>query len=141
MNRKLIIATLLISVFLLGGCNGIVPDTNQNEAIVGVWKVQLLNQNPVFSEGQPTIEFTLEGVVSGSTGCNTYSALYKRQGEELTFQEYTQLGNECVNEDVLSQESVFREALERVATFAENSGQLILYDSTGTEIITLVEEG
>lgn len=135
----------LILMIMVGlgcvACSGITPEEYENEAVVGTWRVQLLNQNPVFPEGQPTIEFTLDGFVSGSTGCNTYSALYESAGLELIFREYTQVENGCVNEDVLSQESVFRGAIERVAAFTENSGQLTLYDGEGTEIMTLVKEG
>ena len=83
----------------------------------------------------------MDGFVSGSTGCNTYSALYDSEQERLAIREYTQVENACINKDVLSQEGVFTETLERVATFTASGNKVMLYDGEGTEVMTLVKEG
>jgi heat shock protein HslJ len=130
---------LIVVLCLLMGCS--VPTARENEVLAGTWKVQMLNQNPVFSEGQPTIVFTVEGGVTGNTGCSTYNALYDSTQQELTIRDYTQVQNECINEDVLSQETIFREALEQVATFTANGNQVTLLNRSGVEVMVLEKGG
>lgn len=48
------------------------------------WTVRTINGGSVIANAPPTISFSADGRVSGSTGCNEYSALFSTDGQHLT---------------------------------------------------------
>ena len=87
-----------------------------------------------------TTNFDTSGGVSGSGGCNTYSASYTVSGSGLTISNLFATGKLCTPE-ISDQEAAFFAAMEAAATFSIEGGQLYIMDSSGSAILEYVASG
>ena len=87
-----------------------------------------------------TTNFNASGGVSGSGGCNTYSATYEVSGSDLTISVPLATGKLC-DTDVVAQEQAFFEAMASAAGFSIEAGQLYILNSSGTVILEYVATG
>jgi heat shock protein HslJ len=81
-----------------------------------------------------TAEFTADGTVSGSAGCNRYSGTYRWTGDQLAFYSLASTKMACAD-DVTAQESAFLASMEQVATFAIDGEQLTVMDGSGALLL------
>jgi heat shock protein HslJ len=80
------------------------------------WTVTTLNGGGVIPNAPPTIAFSSDKRVSGTTGCNQYSALFSSDGNRITIGALTATEIGC--EGALStQEQVFLKGLDGAATW------------------------
>ncbi len=87
-----------------------------------------------------TTNFDVSGGVTGSGGCNTYSATYAVSGSDLAISDLFATGKLCDTE-ISDQEAAFFAAMEASATFSIEGGQLYILDSSGTAILEYVATG
>jgi heat shock protein HslJ len=88
-----------------------------------------------------TMAFSAEGRVSGSGGCNRYSAAYTAIGQKLTFGPAAATRMMCAGpEGVMEQEQQFLRALETVATARFEGDRLELRTAAGALAATLTKE-
>jgi heat shock protein HslJ len=78
--------------------------------------------------------------VSGSGGCNSYSATYQVGGNTLAISPPLATGILCAP-DVNAQEQAFFTALDVVTGFSIEAGQLYLTNSSGTTVLEYVATG
>jgi heat shock protein HslJ len=78
--------------------------------------------------------------VSGSGGCNSYSATYQVGGNTLAISPPLATGILCAP-DVDAQEQAFFTALDVVTGFSIEAGQLYLTNSSGTTVLEYVATG
>jgi heat shock protein HslJ len=81
-----------------------------------------------------TAEFTADGTVAGSAGCNRYSGTYRSTGDQLTFYSLASTKMACAD-DVMSQEGAFLVSMGEVATFAIEGEQLTVSDGSGALLL------
>ena len=87
-----------------------------------------------------TMAFANDGRVSGSAGCNNYSAQYTLGGQTLTIGPAAATRKMCVNpERIMEQEQQFLKALETVATARFEGDRLELRTATGALAATLAK--
>jgi heat shock protein HslJ len=78
--------------------------------------------------------------VSGSAGCNNYTAQYKLEAASLTIGPAAATRKMCVNpERIMEQEQQFLKALETVATARFEGDRLELRTATGALAATLTK--
>lgn len=83
-----------------------------------------------------TAEFA-EGTLSGSAGCNRYTASYTREGTALTLGPAGATKMACLDPaGVMEQEQAFLAALETVASYATKCASLTLFDADGAVVMT-----
>lgn len=58
--------------------------TSPPVALVGSWTVRVLDSNGVVEGRPPVVEFTNDGSVSGTTGCNRFTTTWRLDGDRLT---------------------------------------------------------
>jgi heat shock protein HslJ len=76
---------------------------------------------------QPTIAFTADGTVSGTTGCNQYNGTYTVDGDKLTFSPLVSTRMACAEDAANAQEAAFTTALQGTATWSiDSAGNLKL---------------
>lgn len=81
---------------------------------------------------QRVVAMFVEGKVSGSAGCNNYSASYEISGTQISFGAAMMTRRQCAEpEGIMAQEQEFLQALEAVAQFRLTAEQLELRDSNG----------
>jgi heat shock protein HslJ len=75
----------------------------------------------------PSLAFTEEGTVTGSTGCNTFNGEVSISGSNVTFGPMATTRMACVEEDLAAQEQAFLAAMEAVTSYTlDNDGRLVL---------------
>jgi heat shock protein HslJ len=77
------------------------------------------------------------GTVTGNGGCNSFSGAYALDGATITFEPVTSTLMLCEGPGG-EVETVFFEALPRVATWASDGSQLTLSDADGTPLLMFV---
>lgn len=102
------------------------------------WDVTAINGTaPVAGARQPSMSFTGD-TMSGTTGCNYFSAGYTLNGSSLSFTPGPQTAMAC-SDDVMKQEDAFNSALTKVATFAGDDTAMQLQDAAGKTLFTLTK--
>lgn len=85
-----------------------------------------------------TMEFSADGRVAGSAGCNRYTGSFKQDGKSLSFGPAAATRRMCVEpEGVMEQEQQFLEALETVATARQEADRLEMRTADGALAATL----
>jgi heat shock protein HslJ len=84
-------------------------------------------QTPVVGETPITLEFTNESQIAGSGGCNSYSGDYQIQGGELVVEQIISTLMACVDEDAMTQETAYFDALQSAGEFELTEDHLTIY--------------
>lgn len=108
-----------------------------------IWNVVgINNQNggvQSLAEGTSATATFADGTVSGSAGCNTFTAAYTLDGASLTIGPAASTMMMCADPaDLMTQETNFLVGLENVATWEIFNGVLTLRDAEGATQITFV---
>lgn len=75
---------LAVAVLVAGVLSGSVSAQAQAPAVVGEWVVLAIGDEAVAAEDGLTVTFSVDGSVSGSTGCNVFSGTYEARGAGVT---------------------------------------------------------
>lgn len=130
---------------LLGPAGTVVASfTPQPQELAGTsWRVTGYNNGKqavvsVLPGTQLTAEFAADGRVSGSAGCNNYTATYTASGSSLRFGPAATTRKMCVQpEGVMEQEQQFLKALETVATIRQEGERAELRTADGALAVSL----
>jgi heat shock protein HslJ len=108
------------------------------------WRVTGYNDQGTFvavlPETQLTARFGAVGLVSGETGCNSYSASYSIDGSALAIGPIATTLRACLSEAAAAQEQAFVTALSLSTQYAFAGDQLTLSDATGGTQLELLTE-
>jgi len=99
-----------------------------------VWALAELMGKPPMAGTGISAEFTADGKVAGSAGCNRYSGTYTISGSNITFSSPMAMTMMMCEQAVMDQESAYMQALGEAKTFAIQGDQLTL---TGGDGVTL----
>jgi heat shock protein HslJ len=94
------------------------------------------NLEAIIADTEITATFdSAEGEVSGSGGCNTYSARYELEGSKLSISEMTSTEMGCVSpEGVMEQEQEVLSLLANVQSFQADDTTLTIIGSDGRQL-------
>jgi heat shock protein HslJ len=115
----------------------------QSQSLVGTsWRASGINngRGAVASRGDSTVmmDFTADGKVGGSAGCNRYSATFESDGAKLRLSLAATTRRMCTSLDVMEQEQAFLRALESVAAMRLEGDRLEMRRADGA--IALIPE-
>lgn len=79
--------------------------------------------------------FSPDGKITGSSGCNEYSAIYSLHGATLGISQVKSTKMAC-DPVIMTQENQYLALLQRVITYEMNGDQMVLYSATGQKILT-----
>ncbi|MFO1204398.1 MAG: META domain-containing protein [Burkholderiales bacterium] len=118
----------------------------QSQSLAGTsWKVTGFNNGrqavvSVLTGTDLTLAFAGDGKLSGSAGCNRYTAAYTSAGQKLTIGPAAATRRMCAQpEGVMEQEQQFLKALETVATARFEGDRLELRTAEDALAMTLVK--
>lgn len=112
---------------LAGTSWSVININNGRQAVVGIE-----------AESTLTMVFDAEGRVSGSTGCNRYTAAYRAEGDALRFSSVAATRMACPNAELAEQEQDFLRALETVATLSFEGDRMDLRTADDALAVILV---
>jgi heat shock protein HslJ len=124
---------ILLATAFLAACGGA---GGSEDALVGViWDLSELHGERLIPTTSITAEFSEDGKVAGSSGCNNYSAEYEVNGNKIEFNvSLTAMTMMACAEPIMKQEAAYLATLERAATFEENDEEMVLFDASGESI-------
>jgi heat shock protein HslJ len=103
------------------------------------WMLKLFEQDgvwvPAVLGSEVTAQFEGEQV-SGSAGCNSYSATVAKEGTKLTISEVNATAMACAEPDgLMAQEEIYLSALQTVAGYQQVGATLALLNSEGQPVL------
>ena len=138
---------LLISlVFITSACSSSRAGGEEagNLAVPSQWKLVSFGktdaETPIIEGSSITLEFTGNGEVSGSGGCNSYGGEYEAQGNTLTFKDITSTLKACANQQVTEQEKQYFEALRAAGKFEITGDNLTIWYEDGQSKLNFAKE-
>ncbi len=113
---------------------------NTNASLEGVsWALDsYIDQQGNTADVLPSTEITAlfeSGRLSGSGGCNSYSAAYVANGNKINISKIISTMMMCA-ENISNQESMYLGALEKAAAYNATNDSLEMMDANGTVILT-----
>lgn len=79
-----------------------------------------------------TLEFSENGQVSGSSGCNSYGGTYKAQGEILDIGALVSTLRACVDPNAMKMEAAYVGALQEAQMFSKSADGLTITFANGS---------
>ena len=111
------------------------------DGIEGSWTViSVLYDGAIRSavaDAEPTADFSADGTISGSTGCNDFHGPYTLQGRNLEIGTLTATEKACPTTDASEQEAGYLAALESAVRIEPAGPQLTLLNAKGQKAVTL----
>jgi heat shock protein HslJ len=118
----------------------------QSQELAGTsWRVTSLNNGRqavtgVLAGTELTLEFTADGRVAGSAGCNRYSGGYTAEGTSIRIGPAAATRRMCASpERIMEQEQQFLKALETVSTMRREGDRMELRTADGALAIALAK--
>ena len=134
---------LMLGLALLAGCGN--DDSGEGggtaatgSSLTGVpWQVTSGLDTPGWEQVAPSATFA-GGHMTGSTGCNQYSAAYKTDGDQLTLGQVASTKKACPA-PAGAVEAEYLRALDQIASWRIDGDELVLGDAGGQEVLRLRE--
>jgi heat shock protein HslJ len=125
-DGKPLLSYVQLQTALLSGTNWLVTSYNNGkQALVSPLAGSVI-----------TLLFGADGIVSGSTGCNNYSAAYTLDGEVLTIGPAALTRMMCAEpEGIMEQETAYLAAMSSASAYTIEGDELTLVDATGTRLV------
>jgi len=133
MKMRRLVLSCCVGIMILAACTS--SGAQQGGNLTGkVWALtELMGKAPLAGTGI-SAEFTADGTVAGSAGCNRYSGTYTVSGGNITFSTQLAMTMMMCEQPVMDQESAYMQALGEAKTFAVNGDQLTLTGGDGTKL-------
>jgi len=93
---------------------------------------------PALSGSRVSARFGSDGSLTGSGGCNHYSARYSTRDYSLTISDAVSTLMFCPDPGVMDQETAYLGDLPRAASFRVDDSSLRMYDSAGRPLIIFI---
>jgi heat shock protein HslJ len=118
----------------------------QPQSLAGTaWRATGINNGKgavagLVADSSVTMNFAADGKVSGTGGCNLYTAGYQAAGNTLKFTPAAATRKMCSAPGVMEQEQAFFRALESVATLRMEADRLEMRTAEGALALILADE-
>jgi heat shock protein HslJ len=100
------------------------------------WELSVLNGEAVVQDSKITLNFDDEGNLNGTAGCNHYGGSYEANLQAITLDGVFSTEMACMDEDVMTQEFEYLQALSRVNHYDIQSNFIMrLKSDDGDELI------
>jgi heat shock protein HslJ len=140
MQMKNTLKVIFLSLGLCAGLLILAACTSSSQGGVGEltasgWNLSQLMDQPLVSGSSITAQFTSDGKVSGSSGCNRYSGTYKTTGNNIEFSSPLAATMMACEQELMDQESAYLKALGEVKTFKVAGDTLTLSDANSKSLL------
>ncbi len=145
-NRQIVSLLVIGMAFLISACNATTKPAT--EAAIDNWAnvankdwqlIRIQNAGRTIDPMSPilaSVNFTLDGKIVGSTGCNRYFGGYTRDGNNLMISALGSANMMCVD-DAMDVEDAFIAAMADVKSWKIDQGELLLLDATDKSLMKL----
>jgi heat shock protein HslJ len=135
MNKIIFSLSICAGMLILAACTSLASQPGGGGDLTGkVWALTELKGMPPVAGAGISAEFSSDGNVSGSAGCNRYSGTYTVSGNSITISSSMATTMMMCDESVMEQETAYLKALAEAKTYAVNGDQLTLTDADKTSL-------
>jgi heat shock protein HslJ len=134
MNKILISLSICAGMMLLAACTSSGSQTGGGDLTGKVWALTDLMGKPLAAGVGISAQFSADGTVSGSAGCNSYSGTYTVSGNSITISSSMATTMMMCDEAVMEQESAYLKALAEAKTYEVKGDQLTLTGADKTSL-------
>jgi heat shock protein HslJ len=131
-----ILLGLFAGLFVLAAC---APSASQQggeaDLTASIWNLTQMSGMELVPESSITAQFTADGKVGGSSGCNQYSGTYKISGDKIQIASPLASTMMACAPELMDQESAYLKALDEVQTFKVTNGTLALIDAENKSVL------
>ena len=137
MKKILFSMTVCVSLLMLAACGSGSTSTASGGDVTGqVWALTALNGQPLVDGGGISAQFTADGKVSGSAGCNQYAGKYTVSGSNITFDPAISTTMMACPQPIMDQESAYLKMLGAAKTYEVKGKELTLMDAGNKKLAT-----
>jgi heat shock protein HslJ len=133
MRKNWLVIGFCVLALVLAGCAS--SGSQSGGDLTGkFWALtELMGKPPVAGTGI-SAQFTTDGKVAGSAGCNRYSGTYTVSGNQITFSSPMAATMMMCEQAIMDQESAYLKALGEAKTFAVKGDRLTLSGAGGAAL-------
>ena len=124
---------LSLAIIALSACAASQPGSG-GDLTGKVWSLTELAGKSLVTGSGISAQFSSDGKVSGSAGCNRYSGSYTVSGNTITFPAPIASTMMMCDTAVMDQETAYLNALGQAKTYSVKNDQLTLLDSAGSAL-------
>lgn len=136
MNKIVVSLGICAAMMVLSACATAASQTGGGGDLTGkVWALTELKGTPPAAGVGISAQFSSDGKVSGSAGCNRYNGTYTISGNSITFSSPMATTMMMCEQAVMEQESAYLQALGEAKTYAVNGDQLTLAGADKTSLV------
>jgi heat shock protein HslJ len=133
MNKIIVFLSICAGMTILAAC---APAKSGGDLTGKVWGLtELMGKAPVEGAGI-SAEFSSDGKVSGSAGCNRYSGTYTVSGNTITIAPSIASTMMMCEDAIMQQESAYLKALPEAKTYEIKGDQLTLTGADKTSLVS-----
>jgi heat shock protein HslJ/membrane-bound inhibitor of C-type lysozyme len=143
MHQKVLAATYLSAVLVCAACGPVQAGNDKQETttmdLIGTsWQIEDIDQAGIVDGSMISLQFTADGRVAGSGGCNRYFGGVSLQGDQVSFSQLGSSRRACVPA-LMQQEQRFLAALHELASYrVDELERLLLFDANGAQRLRAV---
>ena len=102
------------------------------------WTVDGIGGVAVVAGSEPSITFTADGQINGTTGCNRFFGSYAQEGSKLSFSGVGMTKMACMGDGLMQQESTFASILSGAAAASvDGAGKLTIMGESGVGFVAV----
>lgn len=125
-----------LAVLMLGCQSSANPGLQGTRWVLREMKASSATAVPVSAGITPAITATFtEAQISGSSGCNSYSASYGVSGKQLAVSNLQVTRRACTDPKVMERERTYLGAIEGTNRYELQRGQLVIYSSQQVDLV------
>ena len=123
----------LAAMLVVTGCT---TGAGTGELVGREWKLVWVEEFPTMPSGvaTPTVNFGSDGRLSGNTGCNSASAPYTVEGDQLSIGALITTKRACIEPAGQQLEQAYVRAIEATRRYRIEGGELQLLNDGGTVV-------
>jgi heat shock protein HslJ len=132
----LYIIGLCVSSLILAACSSLGSTQGGWGEVTGkVWNLTLLKDKELLPGSNITAQFTSDGKVGGSSGCNRYAGSYTSAGNTLQITSPLASTMMACAQELMDQETAYLTALSEVKTYSVTGDQLTLSNANNKSLL------
>jgi heat shock protein HslJ len=135
MNKTMVFLSICAALLVLTACASPASQTGGGDLTGKVWALTELTGKPPVAGTGISAEFSADGKLSGSAGCNRYSGTYTVSGNSITFSSPMASTMMMCDAAVMEQENAYLKALGETKTFEVKGDQLTLTGANNTSLV------
>lgn len=131
---------LCAGMLILSACGSSAVQGGGGDVTGKVWALTALNGQPIVTGTGISAQFTANGKVSGSAGCNQYTGMYTVSGSNITFDPSIAITMMACPQPIMDQESAYLKMLGEAKTYSVKGDELTLTGADNTTLATYKAE-